>query len=163
MPLILPAANPSDTNKWRDWVYGRETFGPNIRLIRAFDPQSKPPVPRQRHATAKIYYRNDLHSMIILIPNGLSKCWSKMPIIHNRLPIRRTGKLLTKGTAISETAMMAWEMESSANFRHPPSPGFWVKKDDPKRYPTNNEEATVPAALTLYIVAIVRWSTPTCL
>ena len=63
----------------------------------------------QRHAMAKIYHRNDLHSMIILIPNGfmISKCRSEMPLIYNRLPIKRTGKLLTNGTAISETAMMA--------------------------------------------------------
>ena len=54
-------------------------------------------------------------------------------------------------------------MERSANFRHPPSPGFWVKNTDPKRYPTSNDEATVPAALTLYIVDIVWWFTPTCL
>ena len=61
----------------------------------------------QRHAMAKIYHRNDLHSMIILIPIMISKCRSEMPLIYNRLPIKRTGKLLTNGTAISETAMMA--------------------------------------------------------
>ena len=33
----------------------------------------------------------------------------------------------------------------------------------PKRYPTNKEDETVPAALTLNIEDIVLWSTPTCL
>ena len=49
----LPAAKPRDTNVWSDCVYGREIFGPSIKLIRALDPQSNPPVPMQRNIMAK--------------------------------------------------------------------------------------------------------------
>ena len=50
--MSLPAAKPSATHVWSDWVYGLETFGPSIMLINAFDPQSNPPVPMQRNIIA---------------------------------------------------------------------------------------------------------------
>ena len=81
----------------------------------------------------------------------------------NDVPTRRSGKLVINGMTSSEVAIIVWHIESRPNFRRLPLPSLERKSFVSKRYPTSKEEATVLAALTLYMVDIVWWSTPTCL
>ena len=82
---------------------------------------------------------------------------------HYNLPKSSWGKVVTNGMVSKETAMIVWHIAKRPSFRRPPKSFSGMKSHEPKRYPTNNEDETVLAALTLNMEDMVWWSTPTCL